>query len=82
VWRIINHKKLGSSNCSFIRNLFYQSPSLFYPFRLKQQLSFGNEISGIKGYFAIVDMSLDNATDIGGTKELFAASCNFDYSVF
>lgn len=47
-----------------------------------EEISFGNEISGIKGYFAVVDMSLDNATDIGGAKELFAASCNFDFSVF
>ena len=47
-----------------------------------EEVSFGNEISGIKGYFAVVDMSLDNATDVGGAKELFAASCNFDYSVF
>jgi len=47
-----------------------------------EEISFGNEISGIKGYFAVVDMSLDNATDVGGAKELFAASCNFDYSVF
>ncbi len=47
-----------------------------------EEISFGNEISGIKGYFAIVDMSLDNATDVGGAKELFAASCNYDYSVF
>ena len=47
-----------------------------------EEISFGNEISGIKGYFAVVDMSLDDATDVGGAKELFAASCNFDYSVF
>ncbi len=47
-----------------------------------EEISFGNEISGIKGYFAVVDMSLDNATDVGGAKELFAASCNFDYSVY
>lgn len=47
-----------------------------------EEISFGNEISGIKGYFAIVDMSLDNATDVGGAKELFAASCNYDFSVY
>lgn len=47
-----------------------------------EEISFGNEISGIKGYFAVVDMSLDNATDVGGAKELFAASCNFDFSVY
>lgn len=47
-----------------------------------EEISFGNEISGIKGYFAVVDMSLDNATDVGGAKELFAASCNYDPSVY
>lgn len=46
------------------------------------EVSFGNEISGIKGYFAIVDMSLDNVTDPGGVKELFAASTNYDFSVY
>lgn len=47
-----------------------------------EEISFGNEISGIKGYFAIVDMSLDNATDVGGAKELFSASSNYDFSVY
>lgn len=47
-----------------------------------EEISYGNEISGIKGYFAVIDMSLDNATDVGGAKELFAASCNFDFSVY
>lgn len=47
-----------------------------------EEISFGNEISGIKGYFAVVDMSLDNATDVGGAKELFSASSNYDFSVY
>lgn len=46
------------------------------------EISFGNEISGIKGYFAVVDMSIDNTTDPRGIKELFAASANYDLSVY
>lgn len=47
-----------------------------------EEIMFGNEMTGIKGYFAIVDMSLDNATDVGGPKELFAVSTNYDPSVY
>lgn len=47
-----------------------------------EEVSYGNEISGIKGYFAIVDMSLDDVTEVGGAKELFAASSNYDFSVY
>jgi hypothetical protein len=47
-----------------------------------EEISFGDEISGIKGYFAVVDMSLDNATEVGGPKELFAASTRYDLSVY
>jgi hypothetical protein len=47
-----------------------------------EEISFGNDISGIKGYFAIVEMSLDNATDVGGAKELFSVSSNYDFSVY
>jgi hypothetical protein len=46
------------------------------------EVSFGNEISGIKGYFAVVDMSIDNVTQPGGVKELFSASTNYDFSVY
>jgi hypothetical protein len=46
------------------------------------EVSFGNEMSGIKGYFAVVDMSIDNVTEPGGAKELFAASTNYDFSVY
>jgi hypothetical protein len=46
------------------------------------EISFGDEISGIKGYYAVVDMSLDNATEVGGMKELFAVSSVYDYSTY
>lgn len=35
------------------------------------------QTSGIKGYFASVQMSIDTTTDTGGKKELFAVSANY-----
>jgi len=34
----------------------------------------GSSMSGIKGYFATVQLSTDNTTDVGGVKELYAVS--------
>ncbi|MBC8436701.1 hypothetical protein H8D85_00090 [bacterium] len=34
-------------------------------------------ISGVKGYFVTVDLQTDDATDVGGLKELFAVSSNY-----
>lgn len=48
----------------------------------QQEISYGNEISGIKGYLSIVDMSIDSVTDLGGPKELFSVSTNFEYSTY
>jgi len=33
--------------------------------------------SGLKGYYVTVDLQTDNATDVGGLKELFAVSSNW-----
>jgi hypothetical protein len=38
---------------------------------------FGNEISGIKGYFATVKISTDQTTDVGGLKELWMVNSRF-----
>lgn len=46
------------------------------------EIMWGDEISGIKGYFATVTMSLDGVTEVGGAKELYAVSTGIDYSVF
>lgn len=48
----------------------------------QEEIIFGNEMTGIKGYLAVVDMSLDNATDVGGPKELFSASSNYEFSTY
>jgi hypothetical protein len=39
-------------------------------------------MSGIKGYYVTVKMSLDTTTDPGGMKELFAVSSNFVVSSY
>jgi len=41
------------------------------------EVLFGSAMTGIKGYFATVTMSTDSVTDVGGMKELFAASSNY-----
>jgi hypothetical protein len=46
------------------------------------EVLFGNEISGIKGYFATVTMSTDADTDPGKPKELFTASTNYEPSTY
>lgn len=41
------------------------------------EVRFGNQMSGIKGFFATVKISTDDTTDVGGFKELFAVSSNY-----
>jgi hypothetical protein len=48
----------------------------------QEEISWGEDISGIKGYFATVTMSLDGVTDVGGAKELFSVSTGCDYSTY
>lgn len=44
------------------------------------EIIFGNNISGIKGYFATVKIQTDSTTDISGAKELFAVGTKFTQS--
>jgi hypothetical protein len=41
------------------------------------EVIFGDKMSGIKGYFVTVKISIDASTDVGGPKELFAVSSNY-----
>jgi len=41
------------------------------------EVIFGNQMSGIKGYYATIKMTTDSITQVGGMKELFAVSSNF-----
>lgn len=41
------------------------------------EVVWGNNMTGVKGYFSTVKVSTDQTTDPGGLKELFAVSSNF-----
>ena len=41
------------------------------------EVVWGNNMTGVKGYFSTVKVSTDETTDPGGLKELFAVSSNF-----
>jgi hypothetical protein len=43
----------------------------------QEEIIFGSDISGIKGYFATVKISTDNYTDVGGLKELWSVGTKF-----
>jgi hypothetical protein len=44
------------------------------------EIIFGNQISGIRGFFTNVKLSTDTNTDPNGFKELFAVSSNYTFS--
>tara|TARA_R100001460_G_scaffold708_2_gene3243 strand:+ start:4832 stop:6307 length:1476 start_codon:yes stop_codon:yes gene_type:complete len=46
----------------------------------ENEIAFGDQISGIKGFFANVKISTDTVTDPNGFKELFAVSSNYTFS--
>ena len=46
------------------------------------EVIFGDQMSGIKGYFATVKISTDTVTQPGGPKELFAVSSNYVMSSY
>ncbi len=46
------------------------------------EVVFGGAITGIKGYFATVEMKTDDTTNLGGVKELFAVSSNYVESAY
>jgi hypothetical protein len=41
------------------------------------EVIFNSSISGIKGYFATIELKTDDSTNLGNTKELFAVSANY-----
>jgi hypothetical protein len=60
----------------------YMAPLMNKSLANPDEVLFGNEISGIKGYLATVTMSIDSATDPGQPKELFSVSTNFEQSTY
>ena len=46
------------------------------------EVIFGDQMSGIKGYFTTVKLTTDTTTDFGGTKELFAVGSEYVMSSY
>jgi len=46
------------------------------------EIIFGNQISGIKGYFATVTIETDQTTQLGGAKELWSSSSKYVVSSY
>ena len=46
------------------------------------EVVWGNEMSGIKGFFATVTFSTDNITNVGGPKELWSVGSNYVVSSY
>ncbi len=46
----------------------------------QEEIIFGDQISGIKGFFANVKVSTDSSTDPNGFKELFSVSSTYSFS--
>ena len=67
----INHAGFDRKENKYMSNLINNSPAA------AGEIMFGADMTGIKGHFATVTMSTDNVTDVGGMKELFAASSNY-----
>ena len=40
-------------------------------------MHFGADITGIKGFYAVVTMSTDGSTDFGGEKQLFQVGTEY-----
>jgi hypothetical protein len=55
----------------------YTSNLINYSTPEGDEVVFGEQISGIKGYFSTVTFLTDNVTDVGAEKQLFSVSSEF-----
>ena len=46
----------------------------------EREVNFGNEISGVKGFYANVTISTDLTTDPGGEKQLFSVGSTYVFN--
>lgn len=67
----IYHAGFDRKENKYMANLINNSPAA------AGEVVWGTDMTGIKGYFATVTISTDSVTDVGGMKELFAASSNY-----
>jgi len=58
----------------YVANLINSSPPA------PGEILYGDSISGIKGYYTIIEMSTDGETDPGGMKELFQLTATYNIS--
>lgn len=72
----INHAGFSRKENKYMANLINNSPAA------AGEVMFGADMTGIKGYFATVNMSTDTVTDVGGMKELFAVSSDYVESAY
>ena len=66
-----NHAGFDRKENKYTANLVNSSPAM------PGEIRFGNQMSGIKAFFATVNISTDSTTNVGGFKELFAVSSNY-----
>jgi len=72
----INHAGFDRKENKYMANLVNNSTAA------PGEVIFGNQMTGIKGYYATVKISTDTLTDPGGMKELFAASSDYVESAY
>ena len=71
-----------------LRSGFYLKENKYYANLLNDsevapgEVTFGNSMSGIKGYYSTVRMSTDNTTNLGGEKQLFSVGSKYVVSSY
>jgi hypothetical protein len=73
---VVKHAGFNRKENKYVANLV--SSSVARP----GEVIFGNQVSGIKGFFATVRLSIDETTDPGGMKELYSVSSNYVMSSY
>ena len=70
----INYAGFARKENKYVANLVNNTAAY------QQEVIHGQQISGIKGYFATVTISTDSVTNKGAAKELFAVSSNYTFN--
>lgn len=72
----INRAGFDRKENKYFANIVNNSPAT------SGEVRFGNQITGIKGYFTTVTISTDTNTDPGGMKEIFAVSSQYNVASY
>ena len=74
----LNHAGFSRKENKYMTNLTnWTQPSAGEVIYMNNTIPFSNPMTGIKGHFALVHISTDQSTDLGGMKELFAVSSDY-----